>query len=177
MGKSTDHAEPGPKVAVPARPRAAAARWLSRGLLVSSFLLLLGCVDPATPTVVSEGGVGPGATAAPVMTASALFRQVCIDTAPRLDAARTALSKLPFTQNPTTGTYYHNMLDLSIKVRREGGRGVCSIVFASTEPPERVGKELARMAIVAGLVGMQVEVGADEGVAGRNYYSVFAISP
>jgi len=69
------------------------------------------------------------------MTATSILQRVCIDTAPSFKKAPAVMAKMPFRQHPVTGTYYHQNLDLSIKLMSKR----CSMVFTSKDDPMEVG--------------------------------------
>jgi hypothetical protein len=122
---------------------------MALGLLAA--LVLAGCVTPDGSTVAASSAqpsqVGPGDASVDGMSAGMIFNQVCSDTAPGFKKAPAIMAKMPFRQNPTTGTYYHQKLDLSIKLMPKR----CSMVFSSKEKPMQLGLVLA------------LEVGLDSG--------------
>jgi hypothetical protein len=61
-----------------------------------------------------------------------MFARVCLLTTPAFAGAPRVISEYPFTQSAQTGTYFHNQLDLSIKVTDER----CSLVFVTLESPD-----------------------------------------
>ena len=82
-----------------------------------------------------DSGVNPGAEMADGISAMLIFTRVCLDTQPHFKKAPAVLADLPFRQRPETGTYYHQNLDLSVKL--VGGR--CSMVFTSADDPTQLG--------------------------------------
>ena len=89
-----------------------------------ALALLAACAQPP-----SDPNAGPGATPASPAQAGALFSQVCIANLPRFAGAPATLAALPFTQRTSTGTYYHNSLNLSFSL----SYGDCSLVFFTTD--------------------------------------------
>lgn len=65
-----------------------------------------------------------------------VFGDVCAKNGPSFKGSRAALAKLPFAQNSDTGTYYHQAVNLSIKLQKRGAKPICSVVYA--------GKDLTR---------------------------------
>lgn len=104
------------------------ARRLS---LCLAAVALAGCVAsaPAENGGVSsrDSGVGPGSDPVDEVSAGMIFSSVCGDTAPSFRKAPAAMAKMPFRQRPETGTYYHQNLDLSVKLMPKR----CSMVFGS----------------------------------------------
>ncbi|MGB5069289.1 MAG: hypothetical protein WBO29_18175 [Albidovulum sp.] len=166
---------------------------LTAGLLAA--LVLGGCVtpDPASQAPVSAPAtdVGPGPAQADGTSAGVIFSSVCADTAPSFRQAPAILAKMPFRQHPTTGTYYHQNLDLSVKLMPKR----CSMVFSSRENPMQLGLGLAAFAAVdsgSNQMGIDPDTGASAtkgkgGTAfefvplgranGRNMYRAVLIAP
>jgi hypothetical protein len=142
---------------------------------------LMGC-DPVTPPVrmVVEGAAtapdaGPGQTLTTASAAGKLFAEVCLATAPSFVAAPLALSVQPFTQNSTTGTYYHNSLNLSFKLLDRDSGLACSLVFAAAGEPDQtyaafVESAEARFPQANAIVQFEVS----ERFADASYYHVVA---
>jgi hypothetical protein len=114
--------------------------------LVVAAVVTMGLVacEPAPPVRMMVAGApsapdaGPGERLPTATAAGTLFANVCLATAPSFVAAPLALFTEPFTQNSTTGTYYHNSLNLSFKLIDNGGSLRCSLVFAAAGDPETV---------------------------------------
>lgn len=123
--------------------------------LIAAFALA-GCVPASAPDGAkgAAGGVavGPGPSVADGISASGIFGQVCGTTAPGFGAAPAQLTKMPFRQHPTTGTYYHQNLDLSVKLMPKR----CSMVFSSRDPAMELGIIMA-----AGIGGTSNDLGID----------------
>ena len=103
-----------------------------RWLLLAVPMALAACEDVPSSTGGSAGAVGPGPHQVDGTVASIMFSQICAQTYPNIEAARAEIVKLPFTQHPQTGTYYHRALDLSFKLTKSSDRQSCSMVFATT---------------------------------------------
>ncbi len=93
-------------------------------LAVATLALLAACTTPP-----ANPNAGPGATLASPQEAGTLFAQVCVANLPQFRSAPATLARLPFTQNSTTSTYYHNTLNLSVNL----AQGDCSMVFFSND--------------------------------------------
>lgn len=122
--------------------------------LLCAALALSACVAPTAATRAAapvSANAGPGPNDATPAQAAALFRQVCVDTVPSHAKARTALAALPFVQRQSTGTYYHNSLNLSFKLIADGPTPVCSLVFGATSDPTAAIKS-------AGKAGVRVSI-------------------
>lgn len=148
--------------------------------------------SPAVNGAVATGPVGPGSEQADGLSAMALFSDVCIKTSPSFRGAPAALKKLPFRQHPDTGTYYHQNLDLSIKLMPKR----CSMVFTSRDNANSLGIIAGTTAAMAdqdtGEMALDPTSGAASTVAkngtkvefapmgrdhGRNWYRIVAIAP
>ncbi|MGL5009606.1 MAG: hypothetical protein ACRC6I_06955 [Paracoccaceae bacterium] len=136
-------------------------------------LALSACVGSGKPTPNTFTDIGPGAAAADAATASLLFARICADTAPSLSAARSELAALPFRQAPDTGTYFHTQLDLSFKLRTEGGQNICSMVFGTTDDPQS-----AALLLAAAGSGSQanIRIAPPTQRGARIYLAAFAVS-
>ncbi|MCX8508083.1 MAG: hypothetical protein ORN49_04255, partial [Rhodobacteraceae bacterium] len=84
---------------------------------------------------VAQSDVGPGPDQANGINASMIFGDVCVATAPSFRKAPAVMAKMPFRQHPGTGTYYHQNLDLWIKLMPKR----CSMVFTSEDDPTELG--------------------------------------
>ena len=119
---------------------------------------LAGCVTPDASTVAAtpaqSSQVGPGAEPVDGFFAVTIFKSVCSDTAPSFKKASAIMAKMPFRQHPVTGTYYHQNLDLSVKLMPKR----CSMVFSSKEKPTQLGLVLA---LEAGLDSGSNEIWVD----------------
>ncbi len=107
------------------------------GTLLGAALLVAGCVPSETVAPQVAAGetpvepVGPGTEQADAITATKILQKVCVDTAPSFKKAPAVMAKMPFRQHPVTGTFYHQNLDLSIKLMSKR----CSMVFTSKDDP------------------------------------------
>lgn len=98
-----------------------------------------GCAAPATQDA-TDGAAAFETSREPVSAQEALNNfAVCINSAPTFADAAGQLSDMTFTQHPQTGTWYHDDLNLSIKLMSDR----CSMVFSSPEEPAELGLILA----------------------------------
>ncbi|MBC6407837.1 MAG: hypothetical protein GDA40_06810 [Rhodobacteraceae bacterium] len=74
-----------------------------------------------------------------------LFFRACVETAPTFKDAKKVISTEPFRQNSTSGTYCHDVYNLSVKVVP----GRCSLLFVTSEPTDEVIERSAKGAISA----------------------------
>ncbi len=110
----------------------------SISLVIALSLGLIGCVETQPPAQTSPSAVVPGTHPVDSASAMSLISDICVDTLPRFANAPAVLAKMPFQQNPQTGTYYHRSLDLSIKLHTDKGRKICSMVFVSKDDPAQL---------------------------------------
>ena len=106
--------------------------------LVAGLGLLGGCVQPPL-----DAEVGPGSEPVTARAATAMFQNVCVDTAPDFAAAPGRLTALQFRPHPRTGTFYHDRMNLSFKVFTQDGHRICSIVFAPRDDLRQTARMLA----------------------------------
>ncbi|MEM9854819.1 MAG: hypothetical protein AAF841_10260 [Pseudomonadota bacterium] len=104
-------------------------RILKRGACVVSMAILAACEVPPPPAGETTPGIGPGPFGMTGDQAVALFSQVCLATAPSYATAPAVIAELPFRQSPTTGTYYHQRFNASVKISDDG----CSFVGAGRQ--------------------------------------------
>jgi hypothetical protein len=90
-----------------------------------------------------DPNVKPGPNAVRLTEATALFDKVCVSHYPNLKASEAEIRKMPFKQ-ATTGTWFHQTLDLSFKLIPE--RRACSLVFGSREDPMQLALAMAAQA-------------------------------
>lgn len=169
-------------------------------LLVASALL--GCVSEKTVLTgqeadalvaqIAKSDVGPGSEQVDGFAAAAILGDVCVATAPSFRNAPAVMAKMPFRQHPGTGTYYHQTLDLSVKLLPKR----CSMVFTSKDEPSQLGIAIATSAAMAGQstgsMGLDPDTGAASTLAkngatiafepmgrsnGRNWYRAVVIAP
>jgi hypothetical protein len=123
---------------------------------------------PSLPTA------GPGTTLVGPAVAGNLFVDICLANLPDFTGTPAALALEPFTQNTGTGTYYHDTLNLSIKLVTENGEPKCSIVFAAragmTEITFGFGEVVANRAPFS----HDVEIDASEPEPGLIYFNAKA---
>ncbi|MGB1234358.1 MAG: hypothetical protein ACPG5U_01335 [Planktomarina sp.] len=109
--------------------------------VVLAGAILAGCAAPTPPSPQIAGvGVGPGNSLPSPRLAGEIFANVCLKTLPRFAGAKTAIAAYPFTQHPTSGTYYHDFENLSVKLHND----TCSMVFGSPSDPAAVIPQLAQ---------------------------------
>lgn len=101
--------------------------------------------------------VRPGSRPVSLDQAVQLFQQVCVANPGNLKAAEAVVRGLPFRQ-ASTGTWFHQNLDLSIKLIPE--RRACSMVFGSRENPLQLSLALAVASTVDGKVDLGFPVGS-----------------
>lgn len=164
--------------------------------LVFAALALSACVETAGQTQVAsiEGpvvavitakpddeNVAPGPKAVGLVEAVGLFDRVCASHYPDLKASEAEIRKLPFRQ-ATTGTWFHQQLDLSIKLIPD--RRACSMVFGSREDPlqlglaigvtasstQKVGISTAGQVTTQGPKGSTFEFGPTSRTSNRTYF-------
>ncbi len=146
-------------------------------LFLSALVPLSACAEtggsPMVPAAAASN-VGPGPNEPDSAMAMGLFRQVCLDTGVDLAKARKVVEAGPYRQNSGTGTYYHSSLDLSFRLRPEGGKPVCSMVIGTSESPSSIAL-LAAATGQSAPKGVEVSVGGSQSFGGRNYIRIFAI--
>ncbi len=103
-------------------------RVLSR---VAVFLALVGLTACQTTAGSGQSEVLPGATDVDPVVALDMYRRICTDTAPSFSGAADVLSTLPFKQHPTTGTYFHQSINMSFKIVVTPTLDQCSMVIGS----------------------------------------------
>ncbi|MEM8740391.1 MAG: hypothetical protein AAGE13_02750 [Pseudomonadota bacterium] len=109
--------------------------------------------DPARDRF--ERGLTPGtvfATAQDVMT---LMRAICLSTAPDFQDAETAMGAHGFRFVSSSGTRYHERLNVSMKVVASEGAPVCSLVAFSNDPA-------LEMMLAAAALSAEAEIGSVE---------------
>ncbi len=111
------------------------SRLICQGFTAALAMLL--SLAPAQAQLVS-----PGETPVTIEQAIAQFSRACVDTLPEFTAAPAMLADQGFIQNPDTSTWFHQTLNLSIKLTPPLGGDQCSIVFASTADPDAIGLAL-----------------------------------
>lgn len=108
--------------------------------------------------------VAVGDTPVEAAFAAQYFVQSCGISGQGRDALERVLSRDNVVQARDTGTYFHQDLDLSVKLQD----GTCSMVFVSTERPADVAERFSRLSSAQGPVRFR-----DGGViGGEHYYSV-----
>ncbi|WP_126974940.1 hypothetical protein [Frigidibacter oleivorans] len=149
-----------------------------RAASLLAVALLAGCVETQSAGTVAAAQVGPGSSLLDPedqIFAAMLFNDVCGDTGAKPAAAKAVLAKLPVTQHPETGTYYHQNLDLSFKLVKEGSHDVCSMVFGSRSELSSIGLMLAAGSAAKGApVGMDPDTGEIEAKAAKGGTLYFA---
>jgi hypothetical protein len=99
-----------------------------------------GPVAAVITNVPVDPNVKPGPNTVSLVEATTLFDQVCVSHYPNLKASEAEIRKLPFKQ-ASTGTWFHQKLDLSFKVMTE--RRACSLIFGSREDPMQLALAMA----------------------------------
>ncbi len=113
----------------------ARARALFCSVRSNAIGLVLATVVYVACAVAASAEVGPGKGKVDAIFGSLMFSDICAKTLPRFRSAPSVLAKMRFKQSPETGTYFHQSLDMSVKLFEQNGRQVCSMVFSSREEP------------------------------------------
>lgn len=92
-----------------------------------AFAGLVACAAPPVSDT-----AGPQLTPASPATAGQLFAKGCLQQLPRFSGTPGALATEPVTQRRSSGTYYHNAQNLSLKVLQTAEGPYCSVVFGTT---------------------------------------------
>ncbi|MFK7752298.1 MAG: hypothetical protein AB8B51_07085 [Sedimentitalea sp.] len=97
--------------------------------------VLAGCEDTLSTQSASQSSVRPGTSVVDGVIAATMFSSICIEAVPNFTQLPARLNTAAFKQNPETGTYYHQKLDLSVRFNKRGGSedGSCSMVFGSRD--------------------------------------------
>jgi hypothetical protein len=118
-------------------------------LILVTALALSACVptEPENPVpsfaqTPDSPNAGPGTIPVVAALAAETFQSVCADQLPDFKAAPATLRSRGFAQNTTTGTFFHPVYDLSVKLIPEGGGGDCSMVFVSEDDATTLGAAL-----------------------------------
>ncbi len=102
-------------------------------ILAASTLLLSACAQPPVSAT-----AGPSTAPASPVTAGTLFAKGCLQQLPSFSGTPAALSTEPVTQRESSGTYYHNSQNLSLKVVQTSEGPYCSVVFGTTGNSDQV---------------------------------------
>jgi len=97
--------------------------------IIAGVLLVALAACQITTGETSVGLVEPGDKSPDTISAGSLYKQICTDTAPSFRGAVSELESLPFVQHPETGTYYHQNLNLSIKLIETDSFRQCSMLI------------------------------------------------
>lgn len=184
----------------PRQPRARLLPVRFAGLIAA--VTLSACVSsaPSPPSAeaaklaeqVAQSDIGPGPDQVEGIGASMIFGDVCVATAPSFRKAPAVMAQMPFRQHPGTGTYYHQNLDLSIKLMPKR----CSMVFTSKDDPGELGIMMAISPATSDQGSGSMDVNPDTGASatmtksgakiefepmgrknGRNWYRAVIIAP
>lgn len=150
----------------------------------------------AATEVAATAEIVPGTGYVGTSIAMSLFQDACLETMPTFKFENTELAKSMFRQNPKTGTYYHQNLDLSVKVQKVGAGKACSMVFSSKEEPSQLAIGMSLLpATVSGSSNPTIDFTSDNSTSvqlargakftfvttgrnnGRNYYRAAVIVP
>lgn len=114
--------------------------------LIGCALLISSCGNNVEDAIRAPGTIemsrsaGPGGSRAEPREAGEIFAKACVLTSPSFSGTQYALSAYPFTQHSRTKVYFHNDLDLSVKLQSR----TCSMEFASSASEELTIEGLAR---------------------------------
>ncbi|NDU99952.1 hypothetical protein [Pseudoroseicyclus tamaricis] len=100
-----------------------------------------------------------------------LFNTICVETQPDFRVAEVLLSDGPFVYQPADGIWYHQSLDLTVKLVDVRGRPGCSLVMGTAEHPRSA---LALLAATAAGGEVYAEL-IDEETNGRSYLRALVI--
>jgi len=151
-------------------------------IVLTGATLLAGCVDAAKPvspptgSILVDPSVGPGPSPATPKQAGVLFAQICIATLPNFEGAAAKLSAPPFKQNSTTGTYYHQQINLSFKLMKEDGKPVCSLVYGAKSAITPGVTAFANAVIATRDAEANVVLGANPGPDNLTYFHAKALA-
>lgn len=113
--------------------------------IASVCIAVAGCVDTAArpQSIVIDPNVAPGTQEVTSTVAAQEFGRVCVDNAPGFANAPAQLRSPTYERSSTTGTYFHQALNLSVKLPTDTPFGtVCSMVFGSNENPAALARAL-----------------------------------
>lgn len=133
---------------------------IKRTLAKLPVMAALVACEPTATTPVARGPVDVGSTPLSLSQAATFWTNICVETQPTFRAAPEALAARGFVQNPSTGTYFHQQLDLSFKLIGTGRDTLCSMVFVSIETPSVLGITLASGSTAGGEIGIDRASGA-----------------
>ena len=109
---------------------------------ILSILPIIGACStvPQNPQFIGESpAAGPGEAYMQPYDAAVIFADTCLIRGSGFEEALEGLRVHNVTRNSTTGTYYHNTANLSVKVTPQE----CSLVFATKQDKSEVIQELA----------------------------------
>ncbi|NSX55059.1 hypothetical protein [Parasulfitobacter algicola] len=98
-------------------------------ILISGLLMAL---TACTPQV--DRNAGPGIDFVSPGRAAALYKQVCVSNATNFENVPAVLAQMPFRQEPESGIYYHQDLNLSFRLGKSKNSDFCGMVWASVDP-------------------------------------------
>jgi hypothetical protein len=110
--------------------------------LALCFLMVSGCEPTTLGGMPSAGPVRPGIAPVSIQNAISMFGSICVKTAPNFHNAAVLMKPPSFVQNSATSTYFHQNLNLSIKLIPGPGGGSCSMEFVSYAKPIELGLAL-----------------------------------
>ena len=144
---------------------------------VAAFLgvfLVVGACATVAQTISESPAAGPGEDYMEPYDAGVIFADTCLIRGSGFEDALEGLRVHNVTRNSTTGTYYHNTANLSVKVTSQE----CSLVFAT-----RVDKSEVISGLAKGTVSMipnpprSISVTSHEMDDGKTYFRVGVKSP
>lgn len=124
---------------------------------ICALALLAACAGPpSSPTA------GPNPTPANPATAGQVFGKACVQQLPRFGGTPAALANDPFTQRQSSGIYYHNAENLSLRLSATDRGPACSVTFGTNVAREAAVQGFGQAASAAA-PGAQANIALDVG--------------
>lgn len=128
---------------------------MRRGLSLSAFALLAACAGPpVSPTA------GPNPTPANPANAGQIFGKACVQHLPNFRGTPGAIANDPFTQRQSSGIYYHNAENLSLRISSTNRGPACSVTFGTNVARETAVQAFGQAAS-ATAPGAQADIALD----------------
>ncbi|WP_373356077.1 hypothetical protein [Pseudoroseicyclus sp. CXY001] len=125
----------------------------------------------ASPALASGEDARAALAPAGAVETAQMFLTICVETQPDFAVAEVLLADGPFAYQPADGIWYHQALDLTVKLVDVRGRPGCSLV-AGTEENARFALSLLSHAAADGEVYAEL---IDEDTLGRSYLRALVI--
>ena len=101
-----------------------------RSLMFSVLATIsLGACTPPASTIPSSSTAGPGPQILSAFDAGIIFADTCLIRGPNFENSIEGLRVHNVTQNASTGTYYHNSANLSVRITPDQ----CSMVYGTSQ--------------------------------------------